>query len=245
MSKEYPGTDRPAVLVTGASGGIGSAICRAFGEAGWQVGIHYYRNKPGADATLSQVIAAGGTGALYQADIRHGPSVQGLMEAFERTMERPAAVICTAGAGGTGLLLRQREDTWAELIATNLTGTFHCLRAAAPVLIRHGGGALIVIGSYAAFHGATGQAAYAASKAGLVGLVTSAAQEWGAENLRVNLILPGWHKTAMSEGALPNQWNDHALKRPPSLDEVARTVVHLAQLTGVSGQVWNCDSRPL
>jgi 3-oxoacyl-[acyl-carrier protein] reductase len=102
-----------------------------------------------------------------------------------------------------------------------------------------------VVGSYAGYHGSVGQAAYAASKSGLIGLVKTAALEWGPENIRVNLLLPGWQNTRLSKGALPEGWHDHALRRPPLLDEVVQSVVHLAQLKDVSGQVWNCDSRNL
>jgi 3-oxoacyl-[acyl-carrier protein] reductase len=236
-----------AVLVTGASGGIGRAICLAFATAGWSVGIHYHRNKAAAGETLAQVVIAGGTGALYEADVRETHAVQLMIEASCRRMPAPSVLICNAGIGGSHLLLRQREEDWAEVLATNLTGTFHCLRAMAPPLLAHGGGSIVVIGSHAGFHGSSGQAAYAASKAGLIGLVHSAAQEWGAGNVRVNLLLPGWQKTGLTTGIMPahDSWNDHALGRPPSREEVAKTVFHLAQLNDVSGQVWNCDSRIL
>jgi 3-oxoacyl-[acyl-carrier protein] reductase len=144
-------------------------------------------------------------------------------------------------------VVRQQEHAWAEVLATNLTGTFYSLRAMAPVLFASGGGSIVVIGSHTGFHGAAGQAAYAASKAGLIGLVKTAAQEWGPQNVRVNLVLPGWHKTSLTEGVFPEDtgWLDHALRRPPAIEEAARTIVHLAQLKDVSGQVWNCDSRNL
>ena len=236
-----------AVLVTGASGGIGRAICLVFAAAGWSVGVHYHRNKAAAEGTLAQVAAAGGTGTLYEADIRDSYSVQQMVEASCRLVPVPSVFVCNAGIGGGHLLLRQGQGDWAEVIATNLTGTFHCFRAMAPPLLAHGGGSIVVIGSYAGYHGSSGQTAYAASKAGLIGLVHTAAQEWGTNNVRVNLILPGWQKTGLSEGAMPTDpsWNDHALGRPPSREEVAQTVLHLAQLTDVSGQVWNCDSRIL
>jgi 3-oxoacyl-[acyl-carrier protein] reductase len=238
---------RHAVLVTGASGGIGRAISLAFAAAGWSVGVHYHRNKTAAEGTLMQVVAAGGTGTLYEADIRESHAVQQMVEASYRLVPVPSVFICNAGIGGSHLLLRQREEDWAEVVATNLTGTFHCLRAMAPPLLARGGGSIVVIGSHAAFHGAIGQAAYAASKAGLIGLMHTAAQEWGAGNVRVNLLLPGWQKTGLSEEAMPagDNWNGHVLGRPPSREEVAKTVVHLAQLNDVSGQVWNCDSRTL
>jgi 3-oxoacyl-[acyl-carrier protein] reductase len=236
-----------AVLVTGASGGIGRAICLAFATAGWFVGIHYHRNKSSAEETLAQVVIAGGTGALYEADVRETHAVQLMIEASCRRVPAPSVLICNAGIGGKHLLLRQNEEDWAHVLATNLTGTFHCLRAMAPPLLARGGGSIVVIGSHAGFHGSSGQAAYAASKAGLIGLVHTAAQEWGAGNVRVNLLLPGWQKTGLTTGIMPTHenWNDHALGRPPSREEVAKTVFHLAQLNDVSGQVWNCDSRIL
>ena len=236
-----------AVLVTGASGGIGRAVSLAFAAAGWSVGVHYHRNKSTAEDTLTQVVDAGGAGALYEADIREPYAVQQMVEASCRLIPIPSVFICNAGIGGSSLVLRQQEEDWTEVLATNLTGTFHCLRAMAPPLLAGGGGSIVVIGSHAGYHGSIGQAAYAASKAGLIGLVKSAAQEWGPQNIRVNLLLPGWQRTELSKGTMPESvgWTDHALRRPPSIEEIAKTVLHLAQLTGVGGQVWNCDSRNL
>ena len=236
-----------AVLVTGASGGIGRAISMAFAAAGWSVGVHYHRNKTAAEDTLTRVVAAGGTGALYQADIRESHAVQQMVDAFCCQVPEPSVFVCNAGIGGSSLVLKQREEDWVEVLATNLTGTFHCLRAMAPPLLARGGGSIIVIGSHAGFHGSIGQAAYAASKAGLIGLVKSAAQEWGSQNIRVNLVLPGWQRTGLSEGTMTESdgWMGHALRRPPLIQEVAQTVLYLAQLNDVSGQVWNCDSRNL
>ena len=236
-----------AVLVTGASGGIGRAISMAFAAAGWSVGVHYHRNKTAAEDTLTRVVAAGGTGALYQADIRESHAVQQMVDAFCCQVPEPSVFVCNAGIGGSSLVLKQREEDWVEVLATNLTGTFHCLRAMAPPLLARGGGSIVVIGSHAGFHGSIGQAAYAASKAGLIGLVKSAAQEWGSQNIRVNLVLPGWQRTGLSEGTMTESdgWMGHALRRPPLIQEVAQTVLYLAQLNDVSGQVWNCDSRNL
>ena len=236
-----------AVLVTGASGGIGRAISLAFAAAGWSVGVHYYRNKSRAEDTLRQVVDIGGSGVLYEADTREPHAVQQMVDAACRLVPIPSVFICNAGIGGSSLVLTQREEDWAEVLATNLTGTFHCLRAMAPPLLARGGGSIVVIGSHAGYHGSVGQAAYGASKAGLIGLVKSAAQEWGSQNIRVNLLLPGWQRTGLSKGTMPESvgWTDHALRRPPSIEEIAKTVLHLAQLTDVGGQVWNCDSRNL
>jgi len=237
----------PAVLITGASGGIGRAISLAFAGIGWHIGIHYSRNKRAAETTLRHVLACGGTGDLYQADIREADAVQRMIDEWCRRVPITSAFICNAGVGESGLVVRHSERVWDEVIATNLTGTFLCLRAMAPALIASGGGSIVVVGSHTGFHGAVGQAAYATSKAGLIGLVHTAAWEWGSHNIRINLILPGWQKTGLTKGIFPDDtgWPDHALRRPTSLDEAAQTIIHLAQLKNVSGQVWNCDSRHL
>lgn len=233
--------------MTGASGGIGRAICRAFAAAGWYVGVHYHRHKAEAAKTLRAVRVTGGAGGLFQADVREAESVRRMVEDFSEQAPSPAAFICNAGIAASRLLLRQPEDEWSDVVQTNLTGTFHCLQAMVPPLMTQGGGSLVVVGSHAGWYGSTGQAAYSASKAGLIGLVKTAAQEWGSLNVRVNLVLPGWHQTGLSEGAMPDDcdWPDHVLRRPPALEEVARTIVHMAQLKDMSGQIWNCDSRNL
>ena len=170
-----------------------------------------------------------------------------MVEVYCRTVNNPTAFVCNAGVGASHLVVRQPEEEWAQVIATNLTGTFHCLCAMADPLIAQREGSIIVVGSYAGLQGFPGQAAYAASKAGLIGLVKTAAHEWGSYNVRVNLVLPGWQSTELAGKAVPapNGFSDHVLGRPPLLREVARTVVHLAGLCDVSGQIWNCDSRLL
>ena len=234
-------------MVTGASGGIGRTISLAFAEAGWFIGVHYYQNKKAAEITLKQVVTAGGEGALYQADVRSSVEVAQMVQSFCREEVIASAMICSAGIAGSSLVLRQREEDWNHVMTTNLSGVFHCLRAIGPVFLARGGGSILIIGSHAGFHGTMGQAAYAASKAGLIGLIKSAALEWGDHNVRINLVLPGWQQTGMSKGAIPDEigYPDHALRRPPVLTEVARTVLYLAQTQDVSGQVWNCDSRYL
>ena len=246
-----PGEDpaavvRPrSVLVTGASGGIGQAVSHAFGNAACYVGVHYHKNKTSAESILRQIERAGGHGSLYEADVRDADSVRQMVNAFARDTRPPVCFVCAAGVAESQLVLKLREEDWVDILRTNLTGLFHCLRAMAPPLEAQGGGSIVVIGSYAGYQGSAGQAAYAASKAGMVGLVKTAALEWGPNNICVNLLWPGWHHTRLAEAAFPGSegWRDHALGRPPALDEVVRTVMHVAQLKDVSGQVWNCDSR--
>ena len=235
------------VLVTGGSGGIGRALCLAFARAGLWVGVHYFQHKAAAEETLAQLSTAGGQGAIYQADIRSGSDVQAMIEAVQRRRGRLDVLLCNAGVAASHLVVRYPEEAWQRIIDTNLTGTYRCLTTAAGVMMEQGGGSMVLIGSYAGSHGRNGQAAYAASKAGLIGLVQTAAREWGPHNIRVNLVYPGWQPTGMAGDAFPSSddLSDHVLGRGSNLDEVCRTICQLAQLSNVSGQVWNLDSRIL
>ena len=193
--------------------------------------------------TCKRLVAAG---VLYEADVRDAdrPPAGRCVHSGQHA-SRVFCVLC--GRRQRKTVLRLSTDEWADVMATNLTGTFHSLRAMAPALLAQGGGSIVVLGSHAGSQGSSGQAAYAASKAGLIGLVKTAAVEWGPYNICINLVLPGWQHTRLTTEAMPRgqQWKDHALGRPPALEEVVRTVMHLVELKDVSGQVWNCDSRSL
>jgi 3-oxoacyl-[acyl-carrier protein] reductase len=236
---------RRTVLVTGGSRGIGQAICLEFGHAGWRVGIHYRERKEDAARTAATVTAEGGEGVPYQADIGDARQVEAMVQEIVSRWGRLDVLVCNAGQATSGLLLRLRADEWKAVIETNLTGTFHCLKAAANHMLVQGDGSVIVVSSFAGVQGGAGQSAYAASKAGLLGLVKTAAREWGGSNVRVNAVFPGWHRTELSETALSRdvRMKDHVLGRSPDLHEVARSVYHLALLKDISGQVWNLDSR--
>ena len=233
------------VLVTGGSGGIGRHLCLAFARAGWWVGVHYFTQVSEAELTLSQVSKAGGKGALFHADIRSSRDVQAMVEAIECRRGRLDGLVCNAGVAGGQLVVRCQEEEWLRIIDTNLTGAYHCLKAAGSSMVTHGGGSIMLIGSYAGLQGRSGQGAYAASKAGLTGLMKTAAREWGPHNIRVNLACPGWQQTEMAGDVFPSaqQLRDHMLGRASNLDEVAKTICQLAQLSDVSGQTWNLDSR--
>lgn len=237
---------RPAVLVTGGSGGIGRAICVAFGKAGWRVGVHYRTRAQEAARTAALVRRHGGVALCLQADIRDGKQTQGMVDQLVARWGRLDAMVCNAGVASSALVLRADAEAWETIVTTNLTGTFHCLQASAPVMLKQRDGVMIVVGSLSGAQGAAGQAAYAASKAGLVGLAKTAAKEWGSCNVRVNVVFPGWQKTALAGAAFPDEGPaGHVLGRTSSLEDVADSICRLARLRDVSGQVWNFDSRIL
>lgn len=243
----------PSVLVTGASGVIGRAVCLEFARAGWRVGVHYRQRREAAVETARLVRDGGGQDLLLQADIVEAKQVQAMTEALLARWGRMDVLVCNAGRASGGLLLRTGPEDWQAVIETNLTGTLHCLQAAGSGMVERRDGAVIVIASFAGLQGDAGQAAYAASKAGLIGLVKSAAREWGPFNVRVNALCPGWQASDLAGAALPDPLGlgahptveEHALRRFVAVESVARTVFHLAGLKDTSGQVWNLDSRIL
>lgn len=242
--QDQNGQHAGTVLVTGASGVIGRAVCLAFARVGWTVGVHYHTRLREAAQTLSLVRDTSTSSTLYKADIRIYNEVHSMVDLFVKDHGTLDVMVCNAGLATGQVVVRHRNDDWQRVIETNLTGTFHCIRAAGAGMIA-GGGSILVIGSYAGTQGDTGQAAYAAAKAGLLGLIRTAAREWGASDIRVNLVYPGRHRTSLA-GIVMNRDSmtaGHLLGRSPALDEVARTICYLAQLKNVSGQVWNLDSR--
>jgi 3-oxoacyl-[acyl-carrier protein] reductase len=241
------GTKSSTVLITGGSGGIGRALCLEFAHAGWQVGVHYRDRKAEAERTVSLMTQHGGTSMTYQADIREAAQVDAMIKTFVATYGELDVMICNAGISSSRLLLRLTPKEWENVIATNLSGTFHCLQATGRQMLEQKYGAIIVVGSYAGVHGDVGQSAYAASKGGLLGLVKAAALEWGNYNIRVNAVFPGWHRTKLAGAAMPNatELNHHLLGRTACLQEVAQSIFHLATAQDISGQVWNLDSRLL
>ncbi len=218
----------------------------AFAHSGYRVGVHYRERAADAEAVALAITTAGGQALTCQGDVRDAGQMAKAVAAVLDRWQRLDVVVCNAGLALSQLVLRTSLEEWENSVATNLTGVFHTMRAAADVMTGQGGGHIIVIGSYAGLQGTTGQAAYAASKAGLIGLIRSAAREWGPSNLRVNLILPGWHQTDLSGDTMPTEFSvSHTLGRSPDLAEVARTIVHLAGCQDVSAQIWNLDSRSL
>lgn len=236
---------KPTVLVTGGSRGIGREIALHFGRSGWRVGVHYHERTQEAVATADLILMQGGEGKIWQADVRDYQAVLAMMEDFVRWWGRFDVLVCNAGTASSGLVVRLPHHAWTSCLDVNLTGVFHCFKSAGRLMVEQQGGAIILIGSFSADHGNSGQAGYAASKAGAIGLLKTAAREWAPYNVRVNAVLPGWHETEL---AGPHAWDaktysSYLLDHPPDLSSVARSVFHLALLSDISGQVWNLDSR--
>ncbi len=235
----------PAALIFGSSGVIGGSIATKFGQEGWAVGVHYLHNAPSAAATATTIQQAGGSATLYQADVTNHGQISDLLQSFHQTHHRLDVLIWAVGTSHSQLVLKTTPENWNVTIGTNLTGAFHVFQHVGPIFEQQNDGALIVVGSLSGEQGKEGQAAYAASKAGLIGLMRSTAREWGGFNVRVNAVFPGWHSSPLAGpkfgSALQN--HSHLLNRTPSLDHLASTVFYLAGAKDISGQVWNLDNR--
>jgi len=145
------------------------------------------------------------------------------------------------------LFPRASESDWDTVLDIHLNGAARCLRSVLPSMLRHGGGSIIAIGSFAALSGPVGQTNYAAAKAALIGLTQSIAREYGSKNVRANVVLPGFLETRMTQ-ALPPEIREraraaHALGRFTTPEESARFIAFLATCPHISGQVFNLDSR--
>jgi len=183
---------------------------------------------------------------LLISDLTEPGSVRKMFETLLSEWGRMDVLINSVGMIDDRLFPRLNEATWDRVIQTNLTGIFYCVREAGRIMHKTGGH-IINISSISAFTGRSGQAAYAASKRGLIALTTSAAKEWGPSAIQVNAVLPGFLETKMTASLTSEQREgiikENVLGRSSTLEEVSDFVFHLSKMKSVSGQVFNLDSR--
>jgi 3-oxoacyl-[acyl-carrier protein] reductase len=209
-----------SVLVTGGNRGIGLAIARAFSAAGDKVAITYRSGEP----------PEGLFGV--RCDVTDQAAVEAAFDSVESQQGPVEVLVANAGITRDTLLLRMAEDDFTAVIDTNLTGSYRVAKRAARSMLRARRGRLIFISSVVGLLGSAGQANYAASKAGLVGLARSLARELGSRNITANVVAPGFVSTDMTE-ALPEERRSEILARVPlgryaTADEVAAAVRFLA-----------------
>jgi len=214
-----PVADLPVVVITGGQGGLGRALAAVF-ATGWRV------------------LAPG----RKELDVISEASVAAYFEALPRL----DLLVANAGAIDDQPLARMTPESWDRIVGVNLGGAFLTARAALPRL-RERAGQILFIGSRAGRQGGTGQEAYAAAKAGIVGFAQSLAREYGADGVRCNVVLPGFLETPLTAGlpaaAQARARAIHVLGRLNTPEETARAVAFLATLANVSGQVFQLDSR--
>jgi 3-oxoacyl-[acyl-carrier protein] reductase len=228
-------------LVTGGSRGIGRAICVALGRRGAKVIVNFASREEAARETVAAVEAAGGEATLSAFDVANGPAVTEAFKAFGKL----DILVNNAGVAVNGLLMRFSDDAWAKTLDTNLKGAFHCTRAGSMMLLKaKDAGRIINITSVVGEMGNGGQVAYAASKAGLIGLTMATAKELASRGVTCNAVSPGFIETDMTAEHLPEAQRAKLLEGIPlgrigSAEDVANTVSFLAgpEARYITGQV--------
>ena len=231
-------------LITGAARGIGKAIALKFAAEGANVA---FTDLAVNEETESEIASLGVKAKSYASNAADFQQTEEVVKAVKEEFGSIDILVNNAGITKDGLLLRMTEQQWDAVIAVNLKSAFNFIHACIPVMMRQRSGSIINMASVVGVHGNAGQANYAASKAGLIALAKSVAQEMGPKGIRANAIAPGFIDTAMTQ-ALPEdvrkEWCQKIpLRRGGTVDDIANTAIYLASdLSGyVSGQVIQVD----
>ena len=219
-------------LVTGGSRGIGRAIAQELGKRGAQVVLSYAGNEAAATETVKAIVDAGGKAKAIRFDVSDAEACSAAIDEVLKDFGRLDVLVNNAGVAIDGLLVRFKDADWDKTIDTNLKGAFMLMRAVARPMMKQKGGAIVNVSSIVAEMGNAGQAAYAASKAGLLGLTRSVARELASRNIRVNAVTPGFITTDMTAALSPELKEKMAeaipLSRIGNAQEVASAVAFLA-----------------
>jgi len=219
-------------VVTGGSRGIGRAIALAFGRAGAHVAVTCSRQREAAEEVVAALQQMGSTGQVFQFDVADYTATMVAFEEIVKTFGRVDILVNNAGVRSDQLLVRMKPEEWDIVIDTNLSGTFHCARAAARIMLRQRWGRIIAITSVVGMTGNAGQTNYAASKAGLIGFTKALAKELGPRGITVNAVAPGFIETDMTR-TLSDTQRQTLLQHVPlgslgTPDDVAACVLFLA-----------------
>ena len=219
-------------VVTGGSRGIGRSTALALGRAGARVAVTCVQQRQAADVVVQQLQEMGSEGYVYQFDIADFAATTAAFDDIHKRLGSIDILVSNAGVRRDQLLVRMTPEDWEVVLRTNLSGTFHCARAAARVMLRRRWGRIITITSIAGLMGNAGQTNYAASKAGMVGFTKALARELAPRGITVNAIAPGFIETDMTS-TLPEEQRQALLQQIPTghfgtPEDVAACVVFLA-----------------
>lgn len=239
--------ENKTALITGAAKGIGKAIALKFASEGASIAFTYLTSKDAAMETKRELEAFGVKVLAIASDASDFEGSAKVVEQVLAEFSRIDILVNNAGITRDGLMMRMSEEQWDFVIQSNLKGAFNFIHAVTPSMLRNRAGSIINISSVVGIRGNAGQSNYSASKAGLIGLAKSMAQEVGSRGIRVNVVAPGFIKTDMT-AALPPEtvkaWEAGIpLRRGGTPEDVAKVCLFLASdLAGyVTGQVIAVD----
>ena len=234
-------------LVTGAARGIGKAIALKFAAEGADVAFTDLVIDENGKATEAEIAAKGVKAKGYASNAADFAQTEEVVKQVKEEFGSIDILVNNAGITKDGLMLRMTEAQWDAVIAVNLKSAFNFIHACVPVMMRQRKGSIINMASVVGVHGNAGQANYAASKAGLIALAKSVAQEMGPKGIRANAIAPGFIDTAMTQALseeVRKEWaNKIPLRRGGTVDDIASCAVFLGSdmSSYISGQVIQVD----
>ncbi len=236
------------VVISGASGDIGSAVARQLAAEGYHLLLHYFRNEARAEALKQTLEDQGARVTLCQADLRSSAGAQKLLEAKREVFGQSlSGLVNVTGTSYNGLIQDTTDEVWREVMASNLDAVFYSCRAFAGDLIGQKSGSIINISSMWGLAGAAMESAYSAAKAGVIGLTQALARELGPSGIRANVIAPGVIEGRMNnhygQAALDSLAEETSLGRLGQPEEIAGIVSFLLspQSSYVTGQVLLAD----
>ena len=233
-------------LVTGGSRGIGKAIALELGKS-FNVAVGYSSSKDSAEEVVEQIVKSGGMATAIQIDVANSESIENAFTTIEKELNGVDILVNNAGITKDNILPRIKEDDWNDVINTNLSGPFKTSQRAIKHMMKNKWGRIVFISSIVGIMGNQGQANYAASKAGLIGLSKSIAKEMGSRNITSNVIAPGYIETDMT-AFLTDEQKDNiieqlSIKRIGKPEDVANIVSFLSSEESeyITGQVIPVD----
>jgi 3-oxoacyl-[acyl-carrier protein] reductase len=238
---------RPRVaVVTGASGAIGRAASLALAADGRAVACAYASNDTGAKETVELIEDTGGTAAAFGGDVSDEAQVKDLFRQVTEWQAAPVIVVNNAGTNRDGLTVKFPVEEFERILGVNLTGAFLCARQALPAMLKARWGRIINVSSVVALRGNAGQAAYSASKSGVLGLTRSLAREYGRRGITVNAVCPGYVETDMTS-SLPAKVKQGLSEQIPAgrIGEAGEIAAAIAFLAGESASYVNGAVLPV